>query len=99
MTDADPWANIARLSGGPGGGITIVEGDAFAISDSIGDIRPGTTDGLYHRDTRFLSGLRLLVNGRPPERLAGGPVDAFSARVYLRPAGESASSAPIVIER
>lgn len=97
MVGSDPWANLARLPGGMG--ITIVEGDAFVVSDPLGDIRPATVDGLYHRDTRFLSGFRLLVNGVSPDRLAGGPVDAFSARVYLRPASESADGSPIVIER
>ena len=97
MAGVDPLANVDRLPGGSG--ITIVESDAFVVSDPIGDIRPGTADGLYHRDTRFLSGFRLLVDGRPPDRLAGGQVDAFSARVYLRPAGETADSSPVVIER
>lgn len=97
MAGGDPWTNISRLPGGPG--ITIVEGDAFVISDAIGDVRPGTADGVYHRDTRFLSGFRLRVNGLPPDALGGGPIDPFSARFYLRPAGESTSSAPIVIER
>lgn len=97
MASPDPWAKVARLPGGSG--ITIVEGDAFVVSDPAGDIRPATVDGLYHRDTRFLSGFRLLVDGVPPDRLAGGPVDAFSARIYLRPAGADADAAQIVIER
>jgi len=97
MTSTDPWANVARLPGLPG--ITVVEGDAFMIADPVGDVRPGTADGFFHRDTRFLSGLRLLVDGVPPDRLAGGPVDAFSARIYLRPAGGDADATPIVIER
>lgn len=97
MAGVDPMANVDRLP--CGSGITIVEADAFVVSDPIGDIRPGTADGLYHRDTRFLSGFRLLVDGRSPDRLAGGPVDAFSARVYLRPADETADSSPVVIER
>lgn len=97
MTVTDPWGNVPRLPALPG--ITTVEGDAFMIADSAGDVRPGTGDGLFHRDTRFLSGLRLEVDGRPPELLASGTVDAFSARIYLRPAGQDASSAPIVIER
>ncbi len=97
MGSPDPWANVARLPGGSS--ITIVEGDAFVVSDPLGDIRPGTVDGLYYRDTRFLSAFRLLVDGHPPELLAGGTVDAFSARIYLRPAGADADASPIVIER
>ncbi len=97
MTQVDPWGNVPRLPGLPG--ITVVEGDAFMIADPLGDVRPGTGDGLFYRDTRFLSGFRLEVNGRPPDLLAGGTVDAFSARIYLRPAGGDGDAAPIVIER
>jgi glycogen debranching enzyme len=97
ITLVDPWGNVPRLPTLPG--ITVVEGDAFMIADPAGDVRPGTGDGLFHRDTRFLSGLRLEVDGRPPDLLASGTVDAFSARIYLRTAGEGAEGVPIVIER
>lgn len=93
----DPWGNVPRLPGTSG--ITVVEGDAFMIADSVGDVRPGTGDGLFHRDTRFLSTFRLDVDGRPPALLTGRSVDAFSARVYLQPTADGADSAPIVIER
>ncbi|MFW5641353.1 MAG: glycogen debranching N-terminal domain-containing protein [Roseicyclus sp.] len=43
-------------------------GDTFAMFDHHGDILPDAerADGLYHADTRHLSGLQLLVAGRHP---------------------------------
>jgi glycogen debranching enzyme len=42
--------------------------DTFMVVDTFGDIgaSPGEADGLFHKDTRFLSQLELLVNGQPP---------------------------------
>ncbi len=47
---------------------TLKYGDTFAVVDSHGDIgvSPGGPDGLFHNDTRFLSHLKLLVNGCEP---------------------------------
>jgi glycogen debranching enzyme len=47
---------------------TLKQGDTFGLFDHYGDIMPGagSPDGLYHKDTRFLSGLQLLINGRRP---------------------------------
>jgi glycogen debranching enzyme len=43
---------------------TLKHGDAFAVLDPSGDILSGkgSSDGLYYRDTRHLSGLGLLVS-------------------------------------
>ncbi|WP_158743716.1 amylo-alpha-1,6-glucosidase [Acidisphaera sp. L21] len=42
--------------------------DNFAVLDSIGDMlaTPGSTDGLYYRDTRHLSQISLMVGGARP---------------------------------
>jgi glycogen debranching enzyme len=47
---------------------TLKHGDTFGVFDHYGDILPveGSTEGIYHRDTRHLSGLQLLINGRRP---------------------------------
>src|SRR6185437_7056963 len=47
---------------------TLKHGDTLAVFDHYGNLvaadrRP---EGLYHRDTRYLSGLDVLVNGRRP---------------------------------
>jgi glycogen debranching enzyme len=47
---------------------TLKHGDTFLVIDAHGDIgaAAGTSDGLFHRDTRFLSRLELRVNGMQP---------------------------------
>lgn len=47
---------------------TLKHGDTFGVFDHYGDIVPGegSPEGLYHEDTRFLSGLQLLINDRRP---------------------------------
>ena len=70
--------------GGDGGVVTLVEGPAFAISLPSGDMLPGFPHGLFFRDTRFLSELRLRVNGQWPEPLAATTTDPFSAAFVLR---------------
>jgi len=62
---------------------TILDGSTFCISDDDGDIA-GSTSGFFARDTRFLSLLRLSVNGKLPLHLSSGRVDYFSAAFYLR---------------
>jgi glycogen debranching enzyme len=61
---------------------TLKEGDAFAIVDNYGDIRPGegAPMGLFYRDTRHLSRLELRVNGERPLLLS---VDQPSGDVIL----------------
>ena len=47
---------------------TLKHGDTFAVFDHRGDMgsEPGSSEGLYHRDTRMLSQFRLLLEeGRP----------------------------------
>lgn len=47
---------------------TMKHGDTFAVFDHRGDIgiEPGSTEGLYHRDTRVLSQLTLLLEEARP---------------------------------
>jgi glycogen debranching enzyme len=66
------------------GVVTLVEGPAFAISLPSGDMLPGFPHGLFFRDTRFLSELRLRVNGKWPEPLTANTTDPFSAAFVLR---------------
>src|SRR5919198_5191269 len=63
--------------------LTILEGSTFCICDERGDI-DGQTHGLFADDTRFLSLLRLTVNGAKPLLLSSGRVDYFSAAFYMR---------------
>jgi len=80
-----PWTSSSSASlGGDGSSLTLVEGPAFCISSATGDILPGLPHGLFFRDTRFLSELRLRLNGAWPDLLAAMTNDPFSATFVLR---------------
>ncbi|HEU6443924.1 MAG TPA: glycogen debranching N-terminal domain-containing protein [Gaiellaceae bacterium] len=64
--------------------ITILEGSTFCICDDVGDIGVTATSGLFAVDTRFLSVLRLTIDGKRPLLLTSDKVDYFSAAFYLR---------------
>src|SRR5215203_1982847 len=63
--------------------LTILEGSTFCICDDVGDI-DFPTGGLFAEDTRFLSLLRLRVNGERPLVLSSDRVEYFSAAFYMR---------------
>ncbi len=63
--------------------LTILEGSTFCVCDERGDIRGGTS-GLFAEDTRYLSRLALVVDGRRPLLLSSGRVEYFSAAFFLR---------------
>ncbi|MGH3898855.1 MAG: amylo-alpha-1,6-glucosidase [Pseudonocardiaceae bacterium] len=52
------------------GTVTLVEGITFCISGQVGDIHSGDGQGLFFRDTRFLSRWELAIDGAPVEQLA-----------------------------
>jgi glycogen debranching enzyme len=62
--------------------LTILEGSTFCIGDDLGDIG-APTSGLFADDMRFLSVLRLTVNGERPLLLTSDKVEYFSAAFYL----------------
>jgi glycogen debranching enzyme len=47
---------------------TLKQGDTFGMFDALGDcIAPGLTPGgIFHNDTRYLSGVQLLIDGQRP---------------------------------
>jgi glycogen debranching enzyme len=63
--------------------LRILEGSNFCICDERGDIGEETS-GFFAHDTRFLSLLRLTVNGVRPLLLTSAKVEYFSAAFYLR---------------
>ncbi len=78
--------------------MTLVQGSSFCISDRSGDIRSTSAQGLFFRDTRFLSRLELIVNDARPEPLAAQSTTPFSATFVLRtqPRGRVADSSLMV---
>ncbi len=63
--------------------LTVLDGNCFFVADHRGDATRHH-EGLYWRDTRYLSTWRLLVNGQPPELLTARNVNYYSAAIYLR---------------
>src|SRR5207302_8762972 len=63
--------------------LTILEGSTFCICDDRGDVG-GETSGFFTQDTRFLSILRLTINGERPLLLSSDKVEYFSAAFFLR---------------
>ena len=98
----DPWTTSASASLASGDGIvTLVEGSAFCISSRSGEIDPAHPQGLFFRDTRFVSEMRLLLNGVTPEPLAATAPDPFSGVFVLRghPSKGHADSHLVVFRR
>jgi glycogen debranching enzyme len=52
--------------------LTLKHGDTFAVFDRNGDAvsGPGSPEGVFHRDTRYLSHLSLTINGKRPMLLS-----------------------------
>lgn len=68
--------------------IVIKEGDLFLLTDLVGNVPPGNRDGfgLYHKDTRFLSGYELVIEGlRPTILLSTGRSHFLEAQVLTNP--------------
>lgn len=81
---AHPWIDGSGAPPPGDGTITIVEGSAFCISNAAGDVVPGAPHGLIYRDTRFLSELRIRIDGQWPEPLAAEVTDPFGATFVLQ---------------
>ena len=80
----EPWTTSASAPIGADGIVTLVEGSAFCISSRSGEIDPNRPQGLFFRDTRFLSEMRCRLNDQAPEPLAATSADPFSGVFVLR---------------
>ncbi len=62
---------------------TIKHDDLFAVFDQHGDFKSGASgpDGIYYRDTRYLSNLQLLLGGHKPLQLGSVLLDDNVAMV------------------
>jgi glycogen debranching enzyme len=67
--------------------ISILDGSTFVVSDTHGDIEagPDQVQGLFYRDTRFLSRWILTVEGRRPDVLSVENGKYFEAQFFLYP--------------
>jgi glycogen debranching enzyme len=60
--------------------ITINHDHQLLVCEPDATLAPGNPVGFFARDTRFVSGYSLMLNGRPPLLLDANPIDHFSAR-------------------
>src|SRR3954470_20734348 len=65
------------------GPLRILEGATFCICDEVGDLH-GNVEGLFMEDTRFLSSLKLTINGKRPLLLSSDKIEYFSAAFFMR---------------
>jgi glycogen debranching enzyme len=65
---------------GPIGEVTCVSAETFCVSGRSGQIRRGSEQGLFVRDTRALNHLTVTLNGEEPLVLTGHAVDGDTAR-------------------
>ena len=65
------------------GELRILEGATFCICDELGDLH-GNVEGLFTEDTRFLSSLKLTIDGKRPLLLSSDKIEYFSAAFFMR---------------
>ena len=63
--------------------IAILDGRTFMFSDALGDVRAGSTGGLVHEDTRFLSRWELSLGGARLSLLKSSTLDYDTASFFL----------------
>ena len=84
--------------------ITINHDHEFLVCDTDATMIPTGDVGFFARDTRFVSGYKMTINGRTPLLLDGSTIDHFSARhEFVTPAlpltGPEGTSDAILDER
>jgi len=63
--------------------LTIYRGSLVLVTDSEGAIEPAAEQGLFFRDTRFVSTLRYLINGERWLKVQSSPLGANAHRLYF----------------
>jgi len=63
--------------------ITINNGNTFLVSEFDGSITNATDQGLYSRDTRYISLYHIYIDGRPWTLLNSGATAYYASRSYL----------------
>lgn len=81
------WSDIGRVPSHVHGGVFTIAGRTFCVSGRSGNIAELGPQGLFSNDTRFLSELRLLINGLDPEVIDAASIDADEAIFFLRSRG------------
>src|SRR5215218_8393368 len=77
--------------------VSVLNGDAFVVSDQAGDVHAGARHpphGFFARDTRFVSMWQLSVAGRRTDILSNAQVDHFAGQFFLVPPTATFHGAP-----
>ncbi|WP_427017901.1 glycogen debranching N-terminal domain-containing protein [Pseudarthrobacter sp. P1] len=93
--------NAENGAGSAGAGaVTLLAGTSFCISAANGDMEPARPHGVFFRDTRFVSGWTLAINGSPVESLGNTTTDPFRANFIGRAARtDGLADSHLLIER
>ncbi len=65
------------------GELRVLDGSTFFVSDLYGNANGSRSQGLFYRDTRFLSVFNIDVDGKPLRILSVHEVDYYSAAIFL----------------
>src|SRR5207247_6538962 len=63
--------------------LTINNGHTFLVSELDGSITPASDQGLYSRDTRYLSDYQLYINGKSWTLLNSGAIAFYASQTHL----------------
>lgn len=63
--------------------LTINHGSTFMVTDLNGEIAADSEQGVFARDTRFVSYYAIFANGIRWTRLTSSPLTYYGARIYL----------------
>ncbi|MFL4476014.1 glycogen debranching N-terminal domain-containing protein [Paeniglutamicibacter sp. MACA_103] len=94
------WTSgVGAQLAGPGA-VTILHGTTFALAAANGDMDGTRPHGFFFRDTRFISGWRLRINGKDMEPLVGTAIEPYKAMFVGRVAGSSLDTeSHVLVER
>ncbi|GAA5107760.1 glycogen debranching N-terminal domain-containing protein [Haloechinothrix salitolerans] len=100
----EPWAATGRPDHGALGEdrVTLIDGSTFCISERDGRVRVGQAQGLFVRDSRYLSRWELRLDGVLPEPLITHRGEPFGATFIGRmppPAGHADSWLLVLVHR
>ncbi len=86
MSYGTQWLEVIRMAVNVTVGppvITINHGSTFLVSEFDGSITDASDQGLYSRDTRYLSRYQLYIDGEPWIFLNSGAIAYYASRTYL----------------
>src|SRR6516165_7323408 len=63
--------------------LTINNGHTFLVSELDGSITRASDQGFYSRDTRYLSGYQLCINGESWTLLNSGAIVFYASQIYV----------------